>query len=162
MTSDPTPVPAPLLPMPTLGALVVEDDDSISHLLVFMLERLGFKVHLSVDGRAAQKYIEGNTPPAIAILDVSLPYVDGFSLIRIIRDQSSWATTPIIMLTAQAQRQDVAKALRAGANDYLLKPFHPAELLSRVQKLCAQKALSDQPVEEISGPPEVGLSAAAS
>lgn len=162
MTSDPTPDPAPLVPTPTLSALVVEDDDSISHLLVFMLERLGFKVHLSEDGRAAQKYIEGNAPPAIAILDVSLPYVDGFSLIRIIRDRSSWATTPIIMLTAQAQRQDVAKALRAGANDYLLKPFHPAELLSRVQKLCAQKTLSEQPAEEISGPPEAGSRAAAS
>jgi DNA-binding response OmpR family regulator len=162
MTSDLIPVPAPLAPTPTLGALVVEDDNSISHLLVFMLERQGFKVHLCEDGRAAQKYIEANTPPDIVILDVSLPFVDGFSLIRIIRDRSAWATTPIIMLTAQAQRQDVAKALRAGANDYLLKPFHPAELLSRVQKLCAQKTLSEQPAEEISGPPEAGLQATAS
>ena len=159
MTSDPTPILAPLIPTP--GALVVEDDESISHLLVFMLERAGFKVHLSRDGREARKYIEESPPPAIAILDVSLPYVDGFGLIRIIRDRSSWALTPIMMLTAQAQGQDVSKALRVGANDYLLKPFHPAELLSRVEKLCARKTVPDQQIEGVSAPPEAGLHAAA-
>jgi DNA-binding response OmpR family regulator len=66
------------------------------------------------------------------------------------------------MLTAQAQRQDLAKALRAGANDYLLKPFHPSELLSRVPKLCAQTMLSDQATEGNSGPPEAGSGTAAS
>ena len=57
----------------------------------------------------------------------------------VMRARIAWESTPIIMLTAKAQEQDVAKALRAGANDYLLKPFHPADLLARVHKLCARE-----------------------
>ncbi len=113
----------------------MEDDESISYLLVIMLERAGFNVHLSQDGRDAQKYVEQNDPPDLVVLDISLPYVDGFTLIRIMRDRIAWKLTPIIMLTAKAEKRDVTKALRAGANDYLLKPFHPAELLARVNKL---------------------------
>ena len=123
--------------LPTV--LVVEDDESISHLLVFMLERAGFNVHLSQDGRQAQQYIEQNDPPTLVLLDVSLPYVDGFTLLRTMRDRIAWDLTPIIMLTAKAEKWDVEKALRAGANDYLRKPFNPAELLVRVNKLHVRK-----------------------
>ncbi|WP_341922019.1 response regulator transcription factor [Polaromonas sp. YR568] len=147
MTTDSTPPPleaeAPPVqeePAAALPAvLVVEDDESIAYLLVFMLEREGFKVHLCEDGRQARKYVEENASTDIVVLDIALPYLDGFGLIRVMRDRIAWESTPIIMLTAKAQEQDVAKALRAGANDYLLKPFHPADLLARVHKLCARE-----------------------
>ena len=147
MTTDPLPpvsedaAPAvqaePAVALPTV--LVVEDDEYISHLVVFMLERAGFNVHLSQDGRDAQQYVEQNDPPALVVLDVSLPYVDGFTLLRMMRNRFAWDLIPIIMLTAKAEKWDVATALRAGANDYLLKPFDPAELLARVNKLHVRK-----------------------
>jgi len=95
---------------------VVEDDESISSILVFILEQAGFKVHLSHDGLDAQKYVAQNDPPDLVVLDIALPHVDGFTLLRSMRDRIAWESTPIIMLTAKAQGQDVTKALRLGAN----------------------------------------------
>lgn len=117
------------------SALVVEDDEHISHLLKFMLEREKYTVHLARDGRQARQFIEQNDPPDIVLLDVMLPFFDGFSLIAILREQPAWKSTPVIMLTAKTQEQDIVRALHAGANDYIVKPFQPAELLARVKRL---------------------------
>lgn len=117
------------------SVLVAEDDEHISQLLKFMLQREKYTVHLVRDGREAKQYIEQNAPPDIVLLDVMLPFFDGFSLIEILREQPAWKTTPVIMLTAKTQEQDIVRALHAGANDYVLKPFQPAELLARVKRL---------------------------
>lgn len=122
------------------SALVVEDDEHISYLLQFMLNRNGFMVHVAQDGREAKLYIENNPPPDVVLLDVMLPFFDGFALVAILRAQPAWKTTPIIMLTAKAQEQDIIRALDAGANDYIVKPFQPAELLARVKRLAAGTA----------------------
>ena len=125
--------PAPVAELPAI--LVVEDDESLSYLLVFMLEREGFKVHLCRNGQQARTYIEANASTAVVVLDIALPYLDGFALLRIMRDRVAWESTPVIMLTSKSQPQEVAQCFRAGANDYLLKPFHPADLLARIHKL---------------------------
>lgn len=117
------------------SALVVEDDEHISHLLKFMLQRENYVVHLARDGREAKQFIESNAPPDIVLLDVMLPFVDGFALVALLRTQPAWKTTPVIMLTAKTQEHDIVRALHAGANDYILKPFQPAELLARVKRL---------------------------
>ena len=122
------------------SALVVEDDEHISYLLQFMLEREGYAVHLARDGRAAKEYIESNSPPEIVLLDVMLPFFDGFTLVGILRSQPGWKTTPVIMLTAKTQERDIVRALDAGANDYILKPFQPAELLARVKRFAVATA----------------------
>lgn len=116
-------------------AFVVEDDEHIAHLLRFMLERAAYRVEVARDGRAGKAYIEAQPAPAFALLDVMLPFHDGFQLVQLLRATPAWATVPVIMLTAKTQERDIVRALDAGANDYILKPFQPAELLARVRRL---------------------------
>jgi two-component system alkaline phosphatase synthesis response regulator PhoP len=115
-------------------AFVVEDDDHISHLLKFMLQRSGYQVELARDGRAAQAYIQTGPAPAIALLDVMLPYMDGLQLLGLVRQQAGWEGVPVLMLTAKTQERDIARALEAGANGYIQKPFQPDDLLARVRE----------------------------
>jgi DNA-binding response OmpR family regulator len=119
------------------SVLVVEDDEQISHLLQFMLKRAGFEVLVANDGRQAKDFMENNAPPKVVLLDVMLPFFDGFTLVSILRAQPAWKLTPVIMLTAKTQERDIVRALEAGANDYILKPFQPAELLARVKRFAA-------------------------
>ncbi|MDQ3061101.1 MAG: response regulator [Pseudomonadota bacterium] len=118
-----------------LSVLVAEDDEHIAHLLKFMLQREKYTVHLARDGRQAKQFIEHNEPPQVVLLDVMLPFFDGFALLALLREQPAWKTTPVIMLTAKTQQQDIVRALTAGATDYILKPFQPAELLARLQRV---------------------------
>lgn len=115
--------------------VVVEDDEHIADLLKFMLDRQGYVVHAFEDGRAARNFIEGNHAcPSLVLLDVMLPFFDGFELVRVIRDQAAWAGVPILMLTAKTMEADIVRALDAGANDYIVKPFQPNELMARVRR----------------------------
>jgi two-component system alkaline phosphatase synthesis response regulator PhoP len=100
-----------------------------------MLERVGYAVALAADGRAAQAHIQTQPPPAVALLDVMLPFLDGIELVSLVRRQAGWESVPVIMLTAKAQERDIARALAAGANDYIVKPFQPEELLNRLRRL---------------------------
>ena len=115
--------------------LVVEDDEHIGELLKFLLERQGYRVDRCTEGRAARAYIEGTTaPPRLILLDVMLPFCDGFELVGLIRAQPGWGEVPIIMLTAKTTESDIVRALDAGANDYIVKPFQPNELMARLRR----------------------------
>jgi two-component system alkaline phosphatase synthesis response regulator PhoP len=109
-------------------------------LLKFMLERVGYAVTLVADGRAAQAHIQSQPPPVVTLLDVMLPYLDGLQLMALVRQQPGWEAVPVIMLTAKAQERDIARALAAGANDYIVKPFQPEELLTRLRRLAPPRA----------------------
>lgn len=115
-------------------ALVVEDDQHIGLLLKFMLDRNGYRVALCSDGRAARDHVLSQPAPAVALFDVMLPFYDGFQLVALVRAQPGWEKVPVLMLTAKAQERDIARALEAGADDYILKPFQPEELLARVRR----------------------------
>lgn len=117
-----------------LSIFVVEDDENILQVLKFMLQRQGYQVTHASDGRAARAHIEAAEPPALVLLDAMLPYVDGFEIVNIIRTHAAWASVPIVMLTAKTMEQDIVRALDAGANDYVLKPFQPNELLARLRR----------------------------
>ena len=117
------------------AALIVEDDDQIAYILRFILEREGFTVQLAADGRSAKKLIEALAPPAIVTLDVMLPHADGYELLRAIRARPGWEKVPVILLTSRSQEHDIVRALDAGANDYMVKPFKPDELRARVRRL---------------------------
>lgn len=123
-----------------LRILVVEDDADISYVIRFMLEREGFAVEVAGDGRQAEARITTGDPPALAVLDVMLPFVDGFQLLRTIRATAGWSAVPVIMLTAKSQEGDIVRALDAGASDYVVKPFQPEELLARVRRLVRKGA----------------------
>jgi len=115
--------------------LVVEDDVHIAHVLSFMLERQGYQVIHKADGRAAVEHVVGNPAPDLVLLDVMLPYVDGFEIIRLIRSQGgAWESVPVLMLTAKNAERDTVRALDAGASDFVIKPFQPQELLARLRR----------------------------
>ncbi len=116
-------------------ALIVEDDEQIAYILRFILEREGYSVELSRDGRAAQQMISTMPPPALVTLDVMLPYVDGYQLLGMMREHPGWKDVPILMMTAKSQEKDIVRALDNGASDYIVKPFKPDELRSRIKRL---------------------------
>lgn len=116
-------------------ALIIEDEQTVGYLLVFILEREGFKVEWKKNGRDADHFIHCGETPQIVLLDISLPDIDGYGLLDRIRDRPSWQHVPVLMLTSMSETKYVVKAVARGANDYLLKPFHPTELLKRVHKL---------------------------
>ena len=116
------------------AALVVEDDDNIAYLLQFMLERENFRVSLQREGRSAMAYVQTQPPVDIVLLDVMLPFVDGFQLVELIRATPAWQAVPVLMLTAKTREQDAVRALDSGASDYIHKPFAPNELMARVRR----------------------------
>jgi DNA-binding response OmpR family regulator len=109
--------------------LVVEDEPSIAEVVGLYLKRSGYQVIFAKDGLEAQNKIELQSPDLI-VMDLMLPIIDGFELTRWLRDQSD---TPIIMLTARRDEVDRIAGLEMGADDYILKPFSPQEVVSRVR-----------------------------
>ena len=116
------------------SVLVVEDDVHIAHVLSFMLERQGYRVTHVADGRAAVQHVTAEPAPDLVLLDVMLPYVDGFEIVGLIRAQAGWEAVPVLMLTAKNTERDTVRALDAGANDFIIKPFQPQELLARLRR----------------------------
>ena len=114
--------------------LVIEDDVHIAQVLTFMLERQGYKVIYAEDGRAAVQHIVSSPVPDLVLLDVMLPFVDGFEVLNLLRAREGWETVPVLMLTAKSSEQDTVRALDAGANDFIIKPFQPLELLARLRR----------------------------
>lgn len=115
-------------------ALVVEDHEHIAFLLEQMLLRQGFDVDMATDGKKAAEYVDSRGPVGVVILDVMLPYLDGFELLQLIRTHPDWRRVPVIMLSARNQEGDIVRALEAGANDYVCKPYKPGELLARINR----------------------------
>lgn len=123
----------------THRALVVEDNEHIAFMLEFMMERAGYDVTAVDNGRDAQTAIENLEPVDIVVLDLMLPYVSGYQLISEVRDHPAWQSVPILVLSGKVMEDDIVKALDLGANDYVTKPFRPAELLARMRRLIADQ-----------------------
>lgn len=119
---------------PVASALVVDDDEDIAYLLRHMLERAGFSVRVAEDGRTASDVIASAMPADIVILDLMLPYVDGFELITRIREDNRWRDVPVIVMSGKVTENDAVRALELGANDYVTKPCNPRELEARVRR----------------------------
>ena len=110
-------------------ALIVEDDINIAELIQLYLERDGFEVCLAYDGGKAVSLFREFSPD-IVLLDLMLPVMDGLQVCREIRKDSS---VPIIMLTAKGETDDKVNGLKAGADDYITKPFEMKEVLARIE-----------------------------
>ena len=111
--------------------LVVEDDNNISDLIRMYLEKEGFEVRIAADGGKAVEEFKAREPDLV-LLDVMLPVLDGWGVCAKIRETSK---CPIIMLTARSQEMDKVTGLMTGADDYVTKPFSPAELTARIDAL---------------------------
>lgn len=124
-----------------MKALVVDDDLVLADVVSFTLRRAGFEVVLAHDGRAALERFREETPN-IVILDVELPGVDGLEVCRSIRSESD---TPVIMLTVRDSDDDVVRGLGLGADDYITKPFSPAQLVARAQAVTRRSGQANVP-----------------
>jgi DNA-binding response OmpR family regulator len=112
--------------------LVVEDEPDIRHLVVFHLTREGFGCRTATTGPEALREVRAHRPDLL-VLDLMLPELDGLELCRRLRADPAYATLPIIMLTAKADEVDRVVGLEVGADDYVVKPFSPKELVARVR-----------------------------
>ncbi|HEX7974967.1 MAG TPA: response regulator transcription factor [Anaerolineales bacterium] len=128
-----------------MKALVVDDDRVLADLVAFTLRREGFEVIQAHDGEAAlRRWADGQ--PDILLLDVNLPKaapkLDGFAVCRKIREQSD---VPIILLTVRDDEDDIVNGLKLGADDYILKPFSPRQLVARVLAVLRRSGRSTAP-----------------
>jgi len=109
--------------------LVVDDDTALSEMIGIVLRAEGFEPEFVADGAAAVGEFH-RVQPDLVLLDVMLPGLDGIQICHLIRSESG---TPIIMLTAKSDTTDVVRGLEAGADDYIVKPFNPKELVARIR-----------------------------
>jgi two-component system, OmpR family, response regulator ResD len=116
--------------------LVIEDETNIAQLIRLYLEQAGYSVVVASDGVAGLE-MHAREHPDLVILDLMLPALDGMEVCRRIR---AWAGTPILMLTARQSEEDRIAGLDLGADDYLVKPFSPREVVSRVKAILRRTA----------------------
>ncbi len=132
--------------------LVVDDDPDVQRTLAYTLKQEGYQVVVAGDGAEGFR-LWSTESPALMLLDIMLPKLDGYQVAAKIRaEEGPTAHVPIIMLTAEREVEQKVRGLRAGADDYLIKPFHTAELLARIKSLLARFA----PSEALVGRPPLG------
>jgi DNA-binding response OmpR family regulator len=125
----------------TQKILLIEDEEGIIHLLSLYLKNAGYEVVAARDG-ADGLALHAREHPDLVILDIMLPAIDGFEVCRRMR---AWSKTPILMLTARSGEDDRINGLELGADDYLVKPFSPRELVSRVRAILRRTTGQEAP-----------------
>jgi two-component system alkaline phosphatase synthesis response regulator PhoP/two-component system response regulator VicR len=125
--------------------LAVDDERAIVRLVQVNLERAGYEVVTAYDGREALEKVASESPDLI-VLDVMMPYMDGFEVLETLKKDPETRDTPVIMLTAKAQDADVFRGWQSGVDCYLTKPFNPMELLAFVKRVF--KSLEDDTSEK--------------
>ena len=116
--------------------LLAEDEPNITESLTFLFERAGFEVAVETDGRRALNAVLADVPDVL-VLDVMLPELDGYEILRQLRADRRTEDLPVLMLTAKGQREDREMALKCGANLFITKPFANTEIVSAVNSLAA-------------------------
>lgn len=114
--------------------LAVDDERHIVRLVQVNLERQGYEVVTAFDGKEALEKIASENPDLV-VLDVMMPYMDGFEVLQTIRKNPETRELPVIMLTAKAQDADVFRGWQQGVDCYLTKPFNPMELITFVRRI---------------------------
>jgi two-component system alkaline phosphatase synthesis response regulator PhoP len=123
--------------------VVVEDEEDILEVIRYNLAREGFRVVTARDGAAAQRTIRTESP-ALVVLDLMLPGLDGIELCRRLKSDALTRSIPIIMVTAKGEESDIVLGLGVGADDYVTKPFSPKELVARVLAVLRRGPLTDE------------------
>jgi DNA-binding response OmpR family regulator len=119
---------------PRQTVLVADDDPDIQSLVVLRLERSGYRVLRASDGQEALDLALSELPD-LAVLDITMPKLDGCEVTRSLRAHAQTVAMPVILLTARVQEDDVERGMAAGATDYVKKPFSPHELGARVTSI---------------------------
>ena len=128
--------------------LIVEDEAALQKLLAYNLEAAGFEVAQAFDGEEALTLLAERTPDLV-VVDWMIPQLSGLELLRRIRRRPEQAHVPVVMLTARTEEPDRLRGLELGADDYVTKPFSPAELIARIRAVLrrVRPALTDQVLE---------------
>lgn len=121
-----------------LKVLVCDDERHIVRLIQVNLERAGYTVVTAFDGKEGLEKIRSEKPNMV-VLDVMMPYMDGFEVLKSVRREPETENLPVIMLTAKAQDKDVFEGYHYGADMYLTKPFNPRELVAFVDRIAKAK-----------------------
>ena len=124
-----------------LSVLLVEDDTALSAMLKFNLEQSGFEVRAAYHGEEAMLFAKEQVPDLV-ILDWMIPKLSGVEVCRMMRRDKELSKCPIIMLTARANEEDRLRGLEVGADDYIIKPFSPKELVARMKAVLRRSRLS--------------------
>jgi DNA-binding response OmpR family regulator len=117
---------------------IAEDDESILELLVTRMRLAGYHTSQEKDGFSALEAIR-RAPPSACILDVNMPRMDGFQVLKRLRADPMTAHVPVLILTARRAPDDIKTAIKLGATDYLTKPFNDEQLLARVARLLRRR-----------------------
>jgi DNA-binding response OmpR family regulator len=125
--------------------LIVDDEPDALEVLSFKLKESGYSVLAAKNGAEALA-IARHQRPALIVLDLMLPEVDGFEVCKILRRDSATSAIPILMLTARAAEMDRVLGLELGADDYVTKPFSPRELVLRIKKLLTRAKSAEEPM----------------
>ena len=120
--------------------LLVEDEAVQAELAQRVLERAGFSVRRAVDGPLALEALAADPLPDLVLLDVMLPKIDGFEVLKRIRADQRTRSLPVIMLTSFSRDQDAARGRELGADDYIIKPLMETDFLRRVAKLTRERS----------------------
>lgn len=118
--------------------VLAEDEPRLARLVEFKLKKEGYQVICKGNGEEALEAIKAEKPDLI-LLDVMMPVMDGYEVLRRVKEDESLKNIPVVMLTARTQERDVVKGIDLGADDYITKPFHPAELLARVKRILGKE-----------------------
>lgn len=131
-----------------ISVLIVEDEPAIVTMLRYNLEREGFRVYTTGDGEDAINMVK-DYKPDIVVLDWMLPSMTGVDICKALRWNQETKHIPIIMLSARGEESDRVRGLDAGADDYMVKPFSPSELIARIKAVFRRlrPALSEQKLE---------------
>lgn len=113
--------------------LVVEDEPSLQKLLEYQLKRIGHEIIVAPDGKQAIALVK-TFRPDLALLDVMLPVMGGFQVLKEMQDDTSTSGIPVIMLSAKGQQHDIAAGIEKGVFDYITKPFNIPNLAERIEK----------------------------
>ena len=118
-----------------MHALVVDDSNTIRIILTAYLKKLGFDVTVAINGRDALDRLHAMAKADIVLVDWNMPEMDGLSFVRAVRAEDEYATLPLMMVTTNVELTNVAEALDAGANEYMMKPFTMDILRAKLELL---------------------------
>ena len=115
--------------------LIVEDDPDVANLAKRWLEEKGYGVQHVTDGPSAVEFLKNDPLPTLVLLDIMLPKMDGFEVLRRIRTDTRMKTLPVVMVTSFSRDRDAARGRELGANDYVVKPLMELDFLKRLEPL---------------------------
>ena len=115
--------------------LIVEDDEDLVNLSTHWLEKAGYVVEHAPDGATALELLNNDPLPAVVLLDLMLPKIDGFEVLRRIRADRRTRTLPVVVVTSFSRDKDAKRAREIGANDYIIKPLMELDFLKRIEHI---------------------------